>query len=207
MELAYRLAVDEAPYIKHIRSQRDHADHAGRRSRRPRPHGRSLQLAPGASGRELSAAAVLGPLRRARQQPRRDGHDAEAHAQRARHLSRLARAGAARPARIGAVPLRQHRRRRAVQRVDRSDPRRRMAAARLGQRAADDQARHARRVHARRLRYLEPGLPDVHRRHAQRHQPPVRNLRQRRRRHGQAHPRARTNTRAPGTARTRRCRR
>ena len=70
---------------------------------------------------------------------------------------------------------------------------------------ADDQARHARRLHPRRLRHLEPGLPDVPRRHAQRHQPPLRNLRQRRRRHREAHPRRRTNTRAPGTGPTRRC--
>src|SRR3546814_6225540 len=50
----------------------------------------------------------------------------------------------------------------------------RMAAAWLGQRAADDPARHARRVHPRRFRHLEPGLPDVHRRHAPRHQQIVR---------------------------------
>ena len=39
MELAYRLAVDEAPYIKQDPLAGDHADHARRRSRRPRPHG------------------------------------------------------------------------------------------------------------------------------------------------------------------------
>ncbi len=32
MELAYRLAVDESPYIKSIRDGHGHADHAGRRS-------------------------------------------------------------------------------------------------------------------------------------------------------------------------------
>ena len=140
----------------------DHFDHAGRRSGRPRSHGRSVQLASRQSRQDAAAAAVLGPLRRARQQPRRDGPHARAVAQRARHVSRLARAGSARSARIGAVPLRQHRRRRAVQRVGRSDPRRRMAAARLGQRAGHDQARHAGRVHARRFRYVESGLSDVH---------------------------------------------
>ena len=38
------------------------------------------------------------------------------------------------------------------------------------------------------------GLPDVHRRHAQRHQPLVRNFRQRRRRHGRARCRQRIPT-------------
>ena len=45
MELAYRLAVDESPYIQNIRDHVDHADHAGRRGGRPRPHGRRLRLA------------------------------------------------------------------------------------------------------------------------------------------------------------------
>ena len=71
------------------------------------------------------------------------------------------------------------------------DARRRVGRARLEQRRADAELRHARRLHPRRLRYLEPGLPDVPRRHAQRHQPPLRNLRQRRRRHREAHPDAR----------------
>ncbi len=39
-----------------------------------------------------------------------------------------------------------------------------------------------------------PGLSDVHRRDAQRHQPAVRDVRQRRRRHGRAHAPARTTT-------------
>ena len=41
MELAYRLAVDESPYIKSIRDG-GYPDHSGRRSRRPRSHGRCL---------------------------------------------------------------------------------------------------------------------------------------------------------------------
>ncbi len=58
--------------------QRRHDDHARRRGGRPRPAGGRLQLAPRAPRRELAAARLLGPLRRARQQPRRDGHDARA---------------------------------------------------------------------------------------------------------------------------------
>ena len=55
----------------------------------------------------------------------------------------------------------------------------------------DDQVRHARRLHARQLRHLVARLPDVHRRAAQRHQPPLRNVRQRRRRHRRARAAAR----------------
>ena len=187
--------------------QPDHADHAGHRSRRPRQDGRRLQVAPRQPGQELSGPGLLGQVRRARQQPRRDGRDAEADRERPQHLHAVAPAGAARPARVGAVPLRQHRRRRPVQRVDRSDPRRRVADDRLEQRLGDDQVRHARRLHARQLRHLVARLPDVHRRAAQRHQPALRDVRQRRRRHGRADAARRTSTRAPGTSRIRRCRR
>ena len=45
--------------------------------------------------------------------------------------------------------------------------------------------------HPRRFRHLVARLPDVHRRDAQRHQPPLRNLWQRRRRYPRAHARAR----------------
>src|ERR1019366_6562267 len=46
-------------------------------------------------------------------------------------------------------------------------------------------------VPARPLRHLVSQLPDVHRRDAQRHQPPLRDVRQRRRGHRRAHARAR----------------
>src|SRR3546814_10660419 len=52
--------------------------------------------------------------------------------------------------------------------LDRPDPGRRMAAVGLGQRPAAHQDGHARRVDARRVRRLEPGLPDVHGGHPQR---------------------------------------
>ena len=59
---------------------RHHADHAGRRSRRPRPHGRrSTTGARSTRTRHAAEPALLGQVRRARQQPRRDGADAEAH--------------------------------------------------------------------------------------------------------------------------------
>ena len=207
MELAYRLAVDEAPYIKAIRAERHHDDHARRRGGRPRPPGGHLQLAPRAPEGELAAAGLLGQVPRPRQQPRRDGRHARPHQERHRLLRRSEGAAAARPPRVGAVPVRQHRRRRPVQRVGGSDPRRRVAAPRLEQHVGDDQVRHAGRVRPRAVRHLVARLPDVHRRDAQRHQPPVRDVRQRRRRHRGAHAAARPTTRGPGTGRTRRCRR
>ena len=61
MELAYRLAVDESPYIQKIRSRIVTLDHADRRSRRPRSPGRHLPLAPRQSrartGRRSSTGA------------------------------------------------------------------------------------------------------------------------------------------------------
>ena len=55
------------------------------------------------------------------------------------------------------------------------------------------------------VRHLVARLPDVHRGDAQRHEPAVRDVRQRRRRHRRAHAAARASTRGPGTGRTRRC--
>ncbi len=207
MELAYRLAVDDAPYVKNIRDHVDHADHADRRSRRTRPRRRRLQLEEEAPERRRAERDLLGPLRRARQQPRRDGHDAQAHAEHPQRVRRLEGAGAARPARVGRVHVRQHDRRRPVQLVARSARDERVAADRLEQRAGDDALRHAGRVRARQLRHVVAGLPDVHRRDAQRHQPSLRDVRQRRqRRHAGAHPRRRTTRSAAGSSRTRRCR-
>ena len=63
-----------------------------------------------------------------------------------------------------------------------------VARARLEQRRPDAGLRHARGVHPRRLRHLVAGLSDVPGRHAQWNEPAVRNLRQRRRRHRKAYP-------------------
>ncbi len=62
-ELAYRLAVDEAPYIRKIRSAGNHPDHAHRRNRWTRSHGGFVQLASRKSRQDTAAADVLGPLR------------------------------------------------------------------------------------------------------------------------------------------------
>ncbi len=186
MELAYRLVVDDHEYIKSIRNnlitlitpvvEVDGRDKMVDVYKWHLAH----------PGPELAEPRLLGQVRRARQQPRRDGRHAEAHRERAEHVHAVESAGAARPARVGAVPVRQHRRRRPVQRVDRSDPGRRVGDDRLEQRVGDDEVRHAGRVHARQLRHVVARLSDVHRRAAQRHQPAVRNVRQRRRRHGRA---------------------
>ena len=70
-------------------------------------------------------------------------------------------AGPARPARIGAVPLRQHGGRRPLQRLGRPAADQRVAALRLVECRRDDEDGHARGLHPRRVRHLEPRLPDV----------------------------------------------
>ena len=134
MELAYRLAVDENQYIKAIRDNmitlitpvvevdgRDqmvdiykwHLAHPGKNCPPLIYWGKYV-----AHDNNRDAMGVTLKLTR----------------KRAQHLHAVARAGAARPARIRAVSLRQHRRRRPVQRLDRSDPCRRVADDRLAQR-------------------------------------------------------------------------
>ena len=83
----------------------------------------------------------------------------------------------------------------------------RVADDRLEQRARDDATRHAGRVRARHVRHVVAGLPDVHRRDAQRHQPPVRDVRQRwHGRNAGAHAERQRIPSATGSVRTRRCR-
>ena len=96
-------------------------------------------------------------------------------------------AGPPRPPRVRSLSLRQHGRRRAVQRLARPDPDQRVADARLEQRRRDDEVRNAGRLHARQLRHLDARLPHVHGGDAQRDLAPLRDLRQRRRGHGRAH--------------------
>ena len=166
---------------------RHHAHHAGRRSRRPRPHRGRVRVAEEASQRDPDEQRLLGSLRATRQQPRRDGADAATVSARARHLPRVEGAGPARPARIGGAPLRQHDRQRSLQRVAGPDPDKRVAPDRLEQRQRNDAHGHARRLRLGLVRHLVARVPDVHGRDAQRHQPAVRDVRQRRqRRHGRA---------------------
>ena len=74
MELAYRLAVDESPYIRNIREHVITLITPIVEVGRPRPRGRRLRVAQEASRtRRAAEPRLLGPLRRARQQPRRDG--------------------------------------------------------------------------------------------------------------------------------------
>ena len=189
MELVYRLAVDESPYIQKIRSRMVtlvtpivEVDGRDRQVDIYRWH-----LAN--PGKNWPSTLYWGKY---------VAHDNNRDAMALTlNLTRnvlntyieLEGAGAARPARVGRLPLRQHGRRRSVQRVARSDPHRRVADDRLEQRLGDDQVRHARRLHARHVRHLDARLSDVHRRHAQRHQPALRDVRQRRRRHARAHAR------------------
>ena len=191
MELAYRLAVDDAPYIKYIRSHmivlitpvvevdgRDrmvdiykwHKANPGKDWPRLLYWGHYV-----AHDNNRDAMAMTLDLTRNVLDTYLDWHAQVLHDL---HES-------------VPVPLRQHRRRRPLQRLGRPPARRRMGRARLEQRRPDAELRHARSLHPRRLRHLEPRLPDVPRRHAQRHQPPLRDLRQRGRRHREAHPRPR----------------
>jgi hypothetical protein len=76
MELAYRPS--STTTIHQVDPQQpDHADHAGDRSGRPRQDGGRLQVAPRDPGQNYPGL-VSGRVRRARQQPRRDGRHAEA---------------------------------------------------------------------------------------------------------------------------------
>ena len=161
---------------------RHHAHHAGRRTRRPRHDGGRLRVEEEAPERHAAGRDLLGEVRRARQQPRRDGADAQAVAERAEHLHRVEGAGAARPARVGLVPLRQHRRQRPVQRVARPDPDQRVAPDRVEQRERDDPDGHAGRLRVGHVRHVVARLPDVLRGAAQRRQPALRDVRQRRQR-------------------------
>ena len=86
MELAYRLAVDESPYIKNIRNNVVtlitpivEVDGRDRMVDVYRWH-----LAN--PGKNWPEPALLGEIRRARQQPRRHGAHAHADAERAEHL-------------------------------------------------------------------------------------------------------------------------
>ncbi len=72
IELAYRLIVEETPFIQAIRNNADHVHHAGGGGGWPREGGRHLVLRQ--RDRQAAAAAdVLGQVRAARQQSRRHG--------------------------------------------------------------------------------------------------------------------------------------
>ena len=101
--------------------------------------------------------------------------------------TRLEGAGAPRPARVSSLSLRQHDWRWSLQRLGRSDSDRRVADDWLEQRFGDDQVWHAGRVCARKFRHLVARLSDVHRCYSQWHQPSLRNVWQCRRGHGRAH--------------------
>ncbi len=159
-----------------------HAHHAGRRAGRPRLHGGRVRVEEEAPERHAGERGLFREVRGARQQPRRDGPDARDVAGGAQHLHRVEGAGAARPPRIGLVPLRQHRGQRPLQRVARPDPHQRVAPDRVEQRERDDADGDARRLRVGHVRHLVARLPDVLRRAAQRHQPPLRDVRQRRQR-------------------------
>ena len=124
-------------------------------------------------GKQRAAADVLGQVRRARQQPRRHGPDARAHAERDQGAARVEADDHARPARGADVSLRVDRHR-SLQRAARSDHHRRVVAARQDRSDGDDQARRARRLDLRVLRRLGAELHVLHRPLAQRDRPLLR---------------------------------
>ena len=158
MELAYRLAVDDSAYVRNIRErvitlitpvvEPDGRDRVVDVYEYPEEESEEHADEPG----------LLGALRRARQQPRRDGADAQAFAEHPEHLPRLESAGAPRPARVGIVSLRQHDRQRSVQRVARPYPHQRVASDRVEQRERDDAHGDARRLRVGHFRYVVTGV-------------------------------------------------
>ena len=152
-----------------IREQRDHPDHAGGRGRRPRPHGGRLPLAPRASrGRPGRASSYWGHY--VAHDNNRDAMGLTLSLSRqvldtylGWHAQVLHDLHESVPFlydnTVGDGPYNAW--------VD-PHPHQRVAAVRLDERGRDDQARHAGRLHPRRLRHLEPRLPDVHGGDAQR---------------------------------------
>ena len=188
MELAYRLAVDESPYIRNIREHvitlitpvvevdgRDRVvDLYNYRKKNPD------KTVPGALywGKYVAHdnnRDAMGVTLKLTEHVLNTFVDWKAQVLHDLHES-------------GLVPLRQHDWRRPVQRLARSDPDQRVADDRLEQRERDDAHGHARRLRVRHVRHVVARLPDVHRGDAQRHQPALRDVRQRRlRRHGGPH--------------------
>ena len=170
IELAYRLIVEETPFIQNIRSNVITLITPVHRSGRPREAGRHLLLQQEArAGRRAAAADVLGQVRPARQQPRRDGPVPRADARRSRALT-LDLASDDRSTTCTKRRPTCTRRRAPGPYNDALDPITvsewwMLAAER---RAGDDQAQRARRLDLRVLRRLGAELHDLHRAQPQR---------------------------------------
>ena len=143
MELGYRLAVEETPFIQAIRRNALVLFTPGAGGGRPRADGRRLPLPQGQPVADAAVAPLLGQIRRPRQQPRRHGPGPQAEPERDEDDAGVAPHGHPRPARVRAVPLHVHRHR-AVQRLGGPDRRGRMAPARLPRDRRADPARRAR---------------------------------------------------------------
>ena len=206
IELAYRLAVEETPFIQQIRNNvitfiTPVIEVDGREKQVDTYYFNKKRRA----RRSAAAAAdVLGQVRRARQQPRRHGAVPRADAQRHEDVPRLEADDHARPARAqtylyastGTGPYNEQ-----------IDPitDRRVVAAGEDRSDGDDQARRARRVDLRVLRRLGAELHVLHRARAQRDRPLLRGHELRAR--TTATVRRRRRPAASGSGRTRRCRR
>src|SRR5262245_31842121 len=100
---------------------------------------------------ELAEPYLLGKIRGSCKQPGCDEPDLEAHAKCPQDFYRLEGSGHSRFARVSAISIRQHDRRRAVQRMARSNSDRRVANDRLAQHFRDDKTGNAWSVCARRF--------------------------------------------------------
>ena len=142
----------------------DHAcGRAGRAGQGGRPaHGQ----AQGSRRQPADAAALLGQVRRARQQPRQHRSVACALPRDHRHLHRIPPDRLPRPPRVGVAPLHLDRAR-PLQRVARPDRHQRVEPPCLQGSQGHDGVRSPRRLHLRLLRRLGRQLHDVGRAHAQ----------------------------------------
>jgi hypothetical protein len=187
MELAYRLAVEDSPFIEDIRKNMivmitPALEVDGR--------DRMVDLY---NYRKANPGKPTPPLLYwgkyvARQQPRQSRNGPRSLAQSDADVSRVSPDGAARPARVSAVSIHDDGHR-TVQRVARSTGDRRISGARLSRNRRDDKTWRARCLDARLLRWVGAELHALHRHGPQLHRPFLRDLRQRGRRHAGPHAR------------------
>ena len=194
MELAHRLAVSEQPYIREIRDKLivliNPAAEPDGRDRMVDWFYRHLKGKTDFENLPPLSPPYWGKYVRPRQQPRRHPAQARAHARDAGRVPQVAAAGDARPARVGAA-LVDLDRDRPLQPEPRSERLQRVAHDRVpgGGDAHGDGA--AGRLDLRLRRGLRAGLPGLARDQPQRHQPRLRDLRQRHGRDRRAHDRPR----------------
>ena len=173
IELAFRLAVEETPFIQTIRNNSivvltPSTEVDGREKAVD-----NFNFGAEEPGKPAPGLVYWGQYVAARQQPRRHRRRPEADAEHPQELPRLAPDGVPRPARVGHAALRLDRHR-PLQHRRRSDPGQRVVAARAERNDGDGQAQRAGRLDLQLLRRLGPQLHVLDRRHAQLDRPLLR---------------------------------